>query len=98
MKISRDALDEAEALRLRSQQQQIAQRQTPEARTEGGGSEKSESVTISALAREIEAIDVPSEDAVRADKVRDIRDRIANGTYKVDSEEVAKKVIEDLLF
>lgn len=94
MKIRRSSLDEAEELRLRSMEQQ-KQRQ-PRIGTTGAATTATESVTISALAREIEGLDVPREDTVRADKVKDLKARIADGSYVIDSEAVARKVIEDL--
>ncbi len=94
MKIRRSSFDEAEELRLRSLEQQ-KQRQTRTGTT-GVATTATESVTISALAREIESLDVPREDTVRADKVKDLKARIADGSYIIDSEAVARKVIEDL--
>ena len=38
---------------------------------------------------------INSEPEVRADRVNELKDRIKSGEYKVDSEKLAKKMLED---
>ena len=38
---------------------------------------------------------INAEPEVRSDKVADLKERIKNGEYKVDSERLAKKMLED---
>jgi len=93
MKIRQSTLDDAEALRLRSLDQGTQQRKAIAKKAEQG---EGESVTISALARDIENLDTSSVDSVRTEKVKALKEQIATGLYKVDSEEIAKKLILDL--
>jgi flagellar biosynthesis anti-sigma factor FlgM len=49
-----------------------------------------------AEARQTESA-APSSDAARAAKVADIKARVENGTYNVSAEDVADRMIEDIL-
>ena len=92
MKIRQSSLEQAEALRIRSLDQGAQQK----AKATNMGQAGVESVTISALAREMETLDTSSEDSVRTEKVKALKEQIAKGTYKVDSESRAQKLILDL--
>ena len=54
---------------------------------------KSDSVQISDLGKYLNEVNISKED-VDMDKVNDIKKRIENGTYSVDSKALAKKIIE----
>lgn len=54
---------------------------------------KSDSVQISDLGKYLNEVNISKED-VNMDKVNDIKKRIENGTYSVDSKALAKKIIE----
>ncbi len=94
MKIRQSTLEEAEALRIRSVDQGAQQRK---AKTTNVAQASVESVTISTLAREMETLDTSAEESVRTEKVKALKEQIAKGSYKIDSEEIAKKLILDLV-
>lgn len=54
---------------------------------------KSDSVQISDLGKYLNEVNINKED-MNMDKVNDIKKRIENGTYSVDSKALAKKIIE----
>ncbi|WP_434798840.1 flagellar biosynthesis anti-sigma factor FlgM [Terrisporobacter vanillatitrophus] len=56
---------------------------------------KSDSVQISDLGKYLNKVNTNKED-VNMDKVNDIKKRIENGTYSVDSKALAKKIIEKM--
>lgn len=56
-------------------------------------SNKSDSVQISDLGKYLNEVNTNKED-VNMDKVNEIKKRIENGTYSVDSKALAKKIIE----
>ncbi len=93
MKIRQSSIEDAEALRIRSLDQGAQQRK---AKTVSVGQAGVESVTISALAREMETLDASAEDSIRTEKVKALKEQISKGSYKIDSEEIAKKLILDL--
>ena len=56
---------------------------------------KSDSVQISDLGKYLNKVNTNKED-INMDKVNDIKKRIENGTYSVDSKVLAKKIIEKM--
>lgn len=54
---------------------------------------KSDSIEISDLGKYLNKVD-KSDKEVNIDKINDIKKRIENGTYSVDSKDLAKKIIE----
>ncbi|GEM_PF-3068039 len=96
MKIIPARLDDAEALKQKITQDSPRKRSQSSTGDSSGTAESS--VQISALARELGAFDVSNEDKVRSDKVAEFKAKIESGTYKVDSEAVARKLIEELAF
>lgn len=61
---------------------------------------KSDSIQISDLGKYLNKVNTnkinSSEEDVNMDKVNDIKKRIENGTYSVDSKALAKKIIEKM--
>lgn len=61
---------------------------------------KSDSIQISDLGKYLNKVNTnkinSSEEDVNMDKVNDIKKRIENGTYTVDSKALAKKIIEKM--
>lgn len=61
---------------------------------------KSDSIQISDLGKYLNKVNTnkinSSEEDVNMDKVNDIKKRIENGTYSVDSKDLAKKIIEKM--
>ncbi|MGL4802936.1 MAG: flagellar biosynthesis anti-sigma factor FlgM [Cetobacterium sp.] len=55
----------------------------------------SDRIEISELGKYLNEVNKGKED-MNLDKVNDIKQRIENGTYSVDSKEVAKKILEHL--
>ncbi|MDZ4786637.1 MAG: flagellar biosynthesis anti-sigma factor FlgM [bacterium] len=95
MDIKKIAVNEAEALRVRQFQQDSFQKKTNASTKESGNSEE-ESVRISALARDLGSLDIKAEEeTVRPDKVAEMKAKYANG-FKLDSKELAKKMIDEL--
>lgn len=56
---------------------------------------KSDSVQISDLGKYLNQVS-NNKDEINLDKINDIKKRIENGTYSVDSKELAKKIIEKM--
>lgn len=56
---------------------------------------KSDSVQISDLGKYLNKVNTNKED-INMDKVNEIKKRIENGTYSVDSKVLAKKIIEKM--
>ena len=59
---------------------------------------KSDQVSISNEAKEIQNIKETLEDKpeIRQEKVDQIKNQIQNGTYQVDSQKIAEKIISDI--
>ena len=55
---------------------------------------KSDTVEISDLGKYLNKINNKDQEDINMDKVNDIKRRIESGTYRVDSNELAKKIIE----
>lgn len=96
MKITRATLNDAEAVQLKTAQENKSKRSQPS--NADAASANDNSVKISALARELGAFDTLPPDQVRSEKVAELKAKIEAGEYKVDSEVLARKVIEDLVF
>lgn len=56
---------------------------------------KSDSIQISNLGKYLNEVS-SNKDEINIDKINDIKKRIENGTYSVDSKELAKKIIEKM--
>lgn len=56
---------------------------------------KSDSIQISDLGKYLNEVS-NNKDEINIDKINDIKKRIENGTYSVDSKELAKKIIEKM--
>ncbi|MDK2562707.1 flagellar biosynthesis anti-sigma factor FlgM [Romboutsia sedimentorum] len=54
-----------------------------------------DSVEISELGKQLNKLNTNKED-VSIDKINEIKTKIENGTYKVDSKSLAKKIIESM--
>ncbi|MDK2585810.1 flagellar biosynthesis anti-sigma factor FlgM [Romboutsia sedimentorum] len=54
-----------------------------------------DSVEISELGKQLNKLNTNKED-VNIDKINEIKTKIENGTYKVDSKDLAKKIIESM--
>lgn len=55
---------------------------------------KVDTVEISDIGKYLNKISNKEKDGINMDKVNDIKIRIKNGTYMIDSNELAKKIIE----
>ena len=58
-------------------------------------SENKDTLEISDLGRYLNKVS-SSEENMNMDKINDIKKRIENGTYRIDSQELAKKIIENM--
>lgn len=56
--------------------------------------QQKDSIQISKVGRELSAIDINDSKIESGDKVEKIKKQIENGTYKVDSKLIAKKMID----
>lgn len=59
----------------------------------------SDQISVSDLSREISKIheEIRNNPDIRPEKVREIREKIEDGTYYVSSDEIAGKIIDDIL-
>lgn len=74
--------------------------QTDGQRIEGGGQQGQDTVVnISQASKEAQRIKeiVASEPDIREDKVAELKDKIERGTYKVDNNAVADKLVDSFL-
>lgn len=95
MKIKPTSTSSEQARRAQLAQEQNLQVLQEKAKRSNGGKETT--IEISSLARELSTLEVNQEEQIRPDRVEAVRRKIANGEL-ASSEEVAKKVIEDLVF
>ncbi len=61
--------------------------------------ESAEKVSVSSRAREIAKINeiIKASPDIRAEKVERIKNEIANGSYSVDSKDIAEKILKEIL-
>jgi negative regulator of flagellin synthesis FlgM len=66
---------------------------------EAGTSVPTEKVQVSGRGRDIQKVRdaVSNVPEIRQEKVAEIKEKIANGEYRVRSEDIARKIIEDIL-
>ena len=59
----------------------------------------SDQISVSDLSREVSKIheEIRNNPDIRPEKVREIKEKIEEGTYYVSSDEIAGKIIEDIL-
>jgi negative regulator of flagellin synthesis FlgM len=96
MKISK--VDDA-ALQAVQQYQKINKVQSDSSQKVGGNAAPEEKVNLSAKARDIQQLRdaVNRLPDVREDKVRELKEQVDKGTYTVDGQKVAEKMVSESL-
>lgn len=57
---------------------------------------KIDKIELSKFAKEMVSVSNMGDDTIKNEKIKEIRKSLENGTYKINPEEIAKKMLEDM--
>ncbi|MGO1043843.1 flagellar biosynthesis anti-sigma factor FlgM [Clostridioides difficile] len=57
---------------------------------------KTDKIELSKFAKEMSSVSNMSDETIKNKKINEIKSALENGTYKVNPDEIAKKMIEDM--